>query len=476
MRTHPLLRRLLIVAVILFVLAAAAVAVIQFTVLDRYRPQLEAAVSDTLGMKVELGALGLGFFPDLHLNVTNSRILNRSGGRIASARNLSLAPDLLHLLRGEFRLRRVRVAEPYVSIERDAVGRLNIDRFRRFAWLFGSLNGARVSLVDGGADYLNTASGDSIMLRGLRVRGGRLRFEGTTPAEILSSLTAGAEVTCEEVRSKTVTVSDVSTSVRGESGVLSLDPLSAGLFGSRLQGALHANFTGPVPEWQLNASLPQFRIEDLFATMSPKRVATGVLDFTARLSMRGATREQMTGTMKGDVSLSGKSLTLVDTDLDGVLSRLESTRNFSLIDVGVVFLAGPVGLAATRGYNFVGLFRGTDGNSPVRVFVSDWTVDGGVARAQDVALATAENRVALKGAIDFGAERYDELTIAVIDKNGCAGVRQTIRGTFSKPIVDRPALLTSIAAPVLKLFRETRRFFPGGDCDPFYTGSVADSP
>lgn len=39
--------------------------------------------------------------------------------------------------------------------------------------------------------------------------------------------------------------------------------------------------------------------------------------------------------------------------------------------------------------------------------------------AQDVAMATKQNRVALKGGLDFVNERFDNVTIALIDARGC---------------------------------------------------------
>jgi len=51
-------------------------------------------------------------------------------------------------------------------------------------------------------------------------------------------------------------------------------------------------------------------------------------------------------------------------------------------------------------------------------------------------------------------------------------VQQKIRGSFSKPEVEKPSILTSPAGPVRKLLRQAKSFF-GGHCDVFYAGSVA---
>jgi hypothetical protein len=95
-----------------------------------------------------------------------------------------------------------------------------------------------------------------------------------------------------------------------------------------------------------------------------------------------------------------------------------------------------------------------------------------VAQAKDVAMATKENRIALQGGLDFVNGRFEDVTVALIDEQGCPRVQQKIRGSFSKPQVEKPSVLTSLAGPARKLLRQARSLL-GGHCDVFYAGSVA---
>jgi AsmA protein len=88
-------------------------------------------------------------------------------------------------------------------------------------------------------------------------------------------------------------------------------------------------------------------------------------------------------------------------------------------------------------------------------------------------MATNENRVALKGGLDFVNRRFNDVTVALIDANGCAKVRQKIRGTFQKPVVEKPSTLKSISGPVLKFLKRVESLFASEACDVFYAGSVA---
>jgi AsmA protein len=132
-----------------------------------------------------------------------------------------------------------------------------------------------------------------------------------------------------------------------------------------------------------------------------------------------------------------------------------------------------MGLAVTRGYDFAGLFRGSGGHSEIVTLVSDWRVERGVAEAEDVAMATTKNRVALHGGLDFVDDRFANVTVAVVDAHGCARVKQTIHGSFANPTTEKPSVLTSLSGPIVSIFRQARKLLPSGPCEPFYSGSVA---
>jgi AsmA protein len=87
-------------------------------------------------------------------------------------------------------------------------------------------------------------------------------------------------------------------------------------------------------------------------------------------------------------------------------------------------------------------------------------------------MATNENRIALVGSLDFVNERFNDVTMAVVDGKGCARVRQKIRGPFQKPEVEKANVLETTVGPVLNLLKQAKKLL-GGQCEQFYAGSVA---
>ena len=161
-------------------------------------------------------------------------------------------------------------------------------------------------------------------------------------------------------------------------------------------------------------------------------------------------------------------------DLDAQLAKFESSQNLNLFDVGTLLFAGPVGLAVTKGYEVADLGTKFKGSTQIRSVVSKWKVEKGVAQATDVALATNANRLAVQGGLDFVTNQYRDITVALLDANGCAKARQKISGAFTKPIIDKSSFLVPVG-PLLRLLEKAKTFIagPADTCEVFYNGSVA---
>jgi AsmA protein len=458
----------------LLILVAAAL--LFFLDINGYKPRLEAAASGALGMEVRVGGrMGIGFFPGLLVTLEDVHIRNR-GTDLASAKEARLGIDLFPLLQKEVRIGKIALKQPKISIERDPDGNYNFEKPEAAGGTLPALDLAKVSLSDG--TLLYTDKTDKPSEKGFEaancdLSARRLRLAEGKSSDLLKHLSFTAELACGEIRKNDFTVSDLKFSADGKNGVFDLKPITMRLFGAPGSASIQADFSGAVPVYHVRYSLPQFPIEELFKALSPNQVAEGPMEFSANLSLQGKTVNEMLQTAEGEISLRGENLTLKGTDLDREFARYESSQNFNLVDLGAFFFAGPFGMVVTKGYNFASIFQGSGGDSEIRILVSDWKVERGVAHSQDVAMATKLNRVALTGRLDLVNQRFDDVTMALIDAQGCAKVRQKIHGSFQKPVVEKPNIFTSLAGSTVNLFMKGRDLFPGGKCEVFYAGSVA---
>jgi len=195
---------------------------------------------------------------------------------------------------------------------------------------------------------------------------------------------------------------------------------------------------------------------------------------TPDLSARGKDMDEMKRTLSGTVSLQGDGLTLHGMVIDEILSKARNAQKLGLADVGAFVLAGPIGSAALRGYRYGDLYRSAtrEGETRIHRLVSDWTVRDGVAEAKDVAFSTEKNRIALKGKLDLVNGRFMDVTVAALDGEGCAKIRQKISGPFGDPRMDKISVLQSFAEPVLGALERAKMLLGISSCEPFYMGTV----
>lgn len=453
-------------------LVIVAIALSLFLDVNAYKPRLEAAVSGMMGMEFSVsGNMEIGFSPNMQVTLKDVHIRNR-GTEVVTAREARIGIDFLTLFQKRVQVKQIELEHPNVSIEKASDGTFNFEKSKKFRRPLPNLNLAKVSFSDATFHYLDRQSGKGFEAADCRLDVSHLQLADRDRPGIMKRLALAAELVCAELRTKDYAASGLKVSVTGQRGVFDLKPLTMRVFAGQASGRIQADFTGAVPLYHVRYSLSQFHIDEFLKPLSPQKAAEGSMDFTANLSMQGETMNKLRQTTQGQISLRGKNLILNGHDLDREFDRYESSQNFNLVDVGALFFAGPVGLAVTKGYNFATLFQGSGGRSEIRTLVSDWKVERGVAQSQDVAMATNRNRVALQGGLDFVNERFDNVTVALIDAKGCIKVQQTIHGSFKQPVLEKPSAFKSLTGPVVRLLQQVASLFPGGACEVFYTGSV----
>jgi uncharacterized protein involved in outer membrane biogenesis len=454
-------------------LVLAAIALSFFFDVNAYKPRLEAAVSDMMGMEVKVGGpLAIDLFPSVLVTLKDVHVRNR-GTEVVIARAARVGVEFLPLLHKKVSIKHIALENPSISIEKGSDGKFNFEKLEQARGPLPDLNLGQVSFSDGRFRYLDKQSGEGFEAADCSLDASRLQLLDRKGPGIMKYLSLTTEIVCAEVKTRNRTASDFKLSVAGQRGIFELKPLTLRAFAGEGSGSIRADFTGAVPRYHVRYSLSQFHIGEFLKTLSPPILAEGEMDFSANLSMQGKTVNELRQSMAGNFSLRGKNLILNGRDLDQQFARYESSQQFNLVDVGALFFVGPVGLAVTKGFNFASIFQGSEGRSEIRTLVSDWKVERGVAYSQDVAMATNKNRVALQGELDFVNQRFAHMTVALIDAKGCVRAQQQIHGHFKKPVLEKPSVLKSLSGPVVRLLKQVGNLFPGGECEVFYAGSVA---
>lgn len=449
----------------------AALLALMFSLVDT-KSRFEAMASEVTGLDVTVnGSVSVRPFPTPHVALQLVTLRNQQV-QIASVGTANIGVAFWPLLRRQVRITRLALHDLNVAIERDRSGRLNFTKSSAVKRPVPAMTLGHVSLAKSSFSYVNQQSGKEIKANDCEIDGDAVRLARGDSADIMKNLSLGARVVCAEVRNNLFVGTDVNFAVTGEQGRFKFTPVTMRILGGKGAGTLDADFSGAAPAYRIHYIVAQLQVNDLFKSFAPGKAGEGFMDFTADLSMRGFDADEMTRTAQGKASLRGENIELAIGDLDEKLANYESSQNFNLIDVGAFFIAGPLGTAITKGYNFASIFQGAEGNTQVRILLSQWNVEDGVAHAQDVVMATRKNRLVMKGALDFVNREFDDVAVAFVDPRGCALVEQKIVGPFSKPEVRKPNVLVSLTGPVTSLFDKAKKMV-GLKCEVFYEGSVA---
>ena len=451
--------------------------VLFFVDANAYKARLEAAVSKTLGMELSIGGpMGVSFGPGLLVTLADVQVRSR-GSAVVSAKQARLGIQILPLLAGDVRITSLALSHARIAVERDRDGQFN---FGPQAAASGpvaqtalpALDWPRVSLSDATLVYADQRMEQPIEATACRVDMQDLRLPAGS-ASLMKGVSFTADVACGELRRGSARLADLKFTAEAKGAVLRLKPVTLTAFNAKGAWRIEADYSAAAPRYALEGTFSQVPIEELFKALALKQTAAGRVDVSATLSLHGKTEKELRRSLAGRVSLRGKDVTLNGSDLDQAFARFEATQSFSLVDAGAFFIVGPLGLVLTKGYDFASVYQGAGGSSRIQALVSDWKLERGVARAQDVAMATQANRIALQGGLDLVNEQFDDVTMALVDAKGCVKVEQKIRGSFGKPVVEKPNLLVSLAGPALGLLKKGGELLLGQECKVFYAGSVA---
>jgi AsmA protein len=472
--SRQLAQLLSLAAAVLLALAAAALLVARLDQTGLTR-RLELRLSAASGLEVRaLGATRLHLLPRPRLLFAD--VVVRDGEtEVLRVPRVTAALEWLPLLRRQLRVPNLILEKPVLTVRRGADGRIIP---RRPAWgrkaetgaPEGRLPVAKVT-VEGGTLRIDDRITDSVaVLEGLDWELGNLH-RGTDGRPAFAG-----ELRAERLRVNRIELRQLRGTFSAQDGVYRAAPIRGMLYVSEASFNLQADLSGAHPSWRLELAAGRLSLAELFRALAGRPLYEGNVD--VRLDLRAAGSGRLVEHLDGTVDVTGSGLTQHGFDLDGTVRSLRASHRVDLVDVGAYLFAGPVGTLLSRSFDLAGVYRELreEKSQPIDRAAFHWTIENGIARAKDVALRTRENRVAVRGAIDLVRRRYAGITLAVLDRRGCAELTEEISGPLTRPTVRPASLLRTLAGPLAGMIETTREIAEPGACRPFYRGEVAHPP
>jgi len=301
---------------------------------------------------------------------------------------------------------------------------------------------------------------------------------------ILKALTEGGTenwglaiyVNFEKARIRQLALGQTQLNIQYQPGQLAAGITEVSVFGGKGQGTFSWLRGVAEPEYRTSFTLHDFDASQSVKLFRPESFIKGRLNMSADFASSGSDLKTLINHASGNVNLSGAELDLVTTNLDELVTRIISAKQYNLTDAAAYFFIGPLGASATKGLDIANVARelmqpGTTPNQ-IKRMASNWEVTDGIATAKDVALETGRYRLALKGRIHLVKQEFENVEIAVVDDRGCAVVTQRLNGPIASPSIEKTNLLLTLTKPFLDALAKTAKRVASGNCKPFYSGEL----
>jgi uncharacterized protein involved in outer membrane biogenesis len=256
--------------------------------------------------------------------------------------------------------------------------------------------------------------------------------------------------------------------VSNDHGVFESDPIELEYFGERARIGWDWDLRKKIENIQLRVDMPDLDTGRFLKRSEGEDILQGKLNIKAEFETRGIYGSTMLENLNGRVNLKGANLTLKNVDFDRALDEFKKMGAYGFSDFAALITLGPLGGMVSNGYDQLAALEkivAATGDSTIHQIVSDWNVTKGIASASDVAFSTNRHRVAIAGKLDFPNKRFDEVTLAVVDPNGCIVNKETLDGPFKNPEIKDTGVIQRTVIRPLKRFLKS-------ECKSFYNGSV----
>ncbi len=435
------------------------------------KPRIEAEASRSSGLQVAIkGGLGMTLLRGLEISAGDISVRDE-GVEVLKAGKVRVRVGFLPLLKGQFRILRIDLIAPAFHLVGKKAKKPAAGPAGEGIFTLESLNISSGSLV-----YTGKKGGKELEVEAIGLAAKELVYGGPAAEAFYKKLSFTGGLSCGRLDIGRLALTGVSMDLKAGKGVFTAARFGAGIFGGAGKGSFKADLASVPPAYSLDYALGRFRIEELLRFFSSggtdRKMLEGPAELSLGLSARGESAGELERSLSGGFSLRGEELVLYNIDIDAVITRFERSQNFNLLDAGAFLLAGPLGMAVTKSYNFTDLALSRGEKGGVRKFSSSWKLEDGALEAVDVALASKNQRLAAKGRINTADGRFEDLTVAVLDKRGCAAYSQKIKGSLANPQLGKVSMLESLTGPVTSVLGKVVKLLPGLECRVFYSGSV----
>ena len=447
--------------------------------INSFKPELEQKLTKTIGFETKIdGPISLKVLPGVSFVINDLKVINNETYLVRAAK-IEIAIDYTQIFNPQIDIKALHFIKPQLYVARNGDGTFNFDIPMAAIQAPASqskskykINLSELTISEGRVLYLDHEFGDTLSAEGINLFSDNIALSGTIGNLDIKRLNFSGKLGINKLKLNSLLLDSLNLIVAGREGKLSIEEKSKPFFGGNVNGKILIDFNQKPVLIHNQHTVTGMHIGEFLRAAHSKPYLSGIADYTFEMTFHSFSWQKAMESLTGSFSLSAQNLIMKGMDIDKVLTSFDDTQDLNTIDLTAVFMMGPFGAVFSKGMNFTQLLKGDSTDvTQINTLVSDWTIKNGKAQTKDVAFSTNKYRIAAQGGLDFTTDQFDNLTIAVIYRNGCAGISQTLNGIFvdyqSESISTIGKRFGTAENLSIILSNPIR-----SNCEPFYFGSV----
>lgn len=447
---------------------------------NEYKPRIQKAIKESTGYELVIrGDITLSLSP-AGVSIFDVEIANPTYHPeipFAKLGSFDVALDLSALLKKEIKVRHISIDSLNLIVEKTKEGKFNYELLSTPKSIekktkegnvtlekedgFPLVNVKKIKFSNANVTYADANNNAPLTFDKINLDINDISYD--TSKHRLQAFSFIADTHIDKIQYDNYAVKDVSTSFEMKDALAISDNLRYTLFDTPIQGTGKFDLSGKQPKISIKSKIVGLKLANLSRELWDKDLLEGSANGDFKLSFFVGDAHTFKSTLNGFVQLYGEDVTLKGYDIDKIALALDPNQR-------------------SKGFSFGNLISGATGalkggNTLLKEINAKVDVGYSEIQLSDVALSSATNRVAIKGAINIVDEKFIDIKTALLDSKGCATFQQKMSGSFAKPSLKVDDASITALSNVVFSFSTKPKSAPSvvkndDNCTVFYEGVV----
>lgn len=451
---------------------------------NEYKPKIQKAIKESTGYELAiLGDIVLSLSP-VGVSISDVEVSNphyKSETPFVKLGNFDVAVEIAPLFHKEVKVKHIALDNFTLLIEKAKEGMYNFempainkkeenkksetkDAALEPEEALPLVNVTQVKFSNAKIEYNDEATGKVLNVEKINLNLNDINYDSSKKK--LQAIMLKADANIGKIDYDTLKIKDIEMAFDLKDAIANLEYLKYTIFDTVMSGSAKVDISGKTPKVSLKHKITDLKLESVSQFYFGSDLLNGTSNGDLKLAFSLGDMRTIKSTLNGVIQLYAEDVNVKGYNIDSIVSTLNSA---TVTPISLNFSS----LLTSNAWN---TFKGT--GSVIKQLNTKVDIEYSEIQLSDVALSTAKNRLAFKGALQIVEEKFLDVKAALLDKKGCSTFEQTIIGTFSKPSIQidetNVKALSSMALSVLKKNKteEPKQTKQDDNCTPFYEGVV----